>query len=415
MRNECRVSYLASLDSLADRPTDGPMSGSFPMWVFHQPGVTRDRRRRDVADTTVGWEKVWLGTWESVGAQARTWKPVVVQWSSAQSREFVQACFPWFVTQYDAYPSDAYRRIAVRYFFLFMFGGMAVDSKMECLQDLTALRSVGVDVMFGSLDDHLQTPYSLPDDWAMSLPRATFWLYVFEFLVYPDMWPEGGMTGPPRPDMVSKKERKGAVTAAGTGGFFGSGGWPSPLPEPEDMVGSRLLRLAYLETVKENVRPWTELRVARHFRDNEGRMDIDEGVWYRLLAEREGAVPKAHRARWSLNPVASRIGVLGPKAIYPLNWQDTTHSRFMLDGIQAAVFRPCPDHGAPQAVVHKAAELAGSAQCRERPVIGPSTFAAEGNADADTDAGAKRNIDLLKSITAQIKRAFPHAFAVSYA
>jgi hypothetical protein len=87
----------------------------------------------------------------------------------------------------------------------------------------------------------------------------------------------------------------------------------------------------------------------------------------------------------------------------------------MLDGIQAAVFRAGPDHGAPQAVVHKAAELAGSVQCRERPVIGPSTFAAEGNADADTDAGAKRNIDLLKSITAQIKRAFPHAFAVSYA
>ncbi len=84
----------------------------------------------------------------------------------------------------------------------------------------------------------------------------------------------------------------------------------------------------------------------------------------------------------------------------------------MLDGIQAAVFRvrgSDAGHDGALRTVPRSVELEGLGQCRGRPVVGSSA-----SADADVDAGAKV-YDLLKSITAQIKRAFPHAFAVSYA
>lgn len=285
---------------------------SFPRWLLHLPGPCVHRTPANPVSAPVAgnphtprdaqWVGYWLRTWTAKNAD---WRPVVVTWTPDQCRDFVAAIFPWFLPTYEAYPDEACRRETVKYLFAFTFGGMYVEPTMECLQSVADLRSVGVDVMFGSLDDHLQTAYSLPSDWILSMPRATFWLYVLEFLLYPDMWPEGTFDAAPA---------HGAL----------------------DLTGSRVLRLAYLETQKAPPTAWTELRVARlHFAQN--ATGIADGAWQSVCGQLPD-LPASSRAFWGLSPIPSRVGVLGPKALYPLNWQNPAHARFVLGGTAARIY-----------------------------------------------------------------------------
>ena len=278
---------------------------SFPRWLLHLPGPGLAHLRPGPGPVPVStpaagpphddaWQQYWLATWTSRNAD---WKPVVVAWGPGRCREFVAAVFPWFAPVYDAYPDETYRRDVVRYLFAFAYGGMYVEPTMECLRSVGELRSVGVDVMLGSLDDGLESAYSLPPHFFLSMPRATFWLFVLEFLVYPDVWPGGE--------------------------FIGGGG-------ALDLTGARVLRLAYLEAQKPG-RPWTSLRVAQHF---QAETRIPESAWAALQVP----LPPALQAHWGLGPIPSRIGVLGPKAVYPLNWQDPAHARFHLDAAHAQFF-----------------------------------------------------------------------------
>jgi len=272
---------------------------SFPRWLLHLSGDEKNSP----------WAQYWLGTWKDKNAE---WKPVPIIWTPEQCATFVRTVFPWLAPVYDAYPDETCRRQVVKYLFAFTYGGMIVEPTMECTQSVAGLRSVGVDVLLGSLDDHLQTAYSLPADFILSMPRATFWLYVLEFLMYPDMWPGGQF-----------EAANGAI----------------------DLTGSRALRLAYLETQKTPPTPWTGLRVARlHFLKDGGATSIPAEAWQAAAAGTpELSVPAPLQLGWGLSPIPSRIGVMGPKALFPLDWQNRTHAQFQLQFTRTNIFEKTKD------------------------------------------------------------------------
>ena len=55
-------------------------------------------------------------------------------WDDFDNRNFIEQYYPWFLAVYDAYPREIYRADAVRYFFLYQFGGLYADMDTECLR-----------------------------------------------------------------------------------------------------------------------------------------------------------------------------------------------------------------------------------------------------------------------------------------
>jgi mannosyltransferase OCH1-like enzyme len=103
-------------------------------------------------------------------------------WDDFDNRNFIQNNYPWFLPIYDAYPREIYRVDAVRYFFLYHFGGLYSDMDTECLQPLAPLFGDG-DVWLGRMGNDPDFPHSIPNAIMASKPRQEFWLLAIHFLI----------------------------------------------------------------------------------------------------------------------------------------------------------------------------------------------------------------------------------------
>ena len=104
-------------------------------------------------------------------------------WDDLDNRRFIAEYYPWFLAIYDAYPREIYRADAVRYFFLYQFGGVYLDMDTECLQPLAPLFESSADVWLGRLGDDADFPHSIPNAVMASRPRQEFWLLAMHILV----------------------------------------------------------------------------------------------------------------------------------------------------------------------------------------------------------------------------------------
>lgn len=105
-----------------------------------------------------------------------------ILWDDADNRKFINEYYPWFLPFYDAYPREIYRADAVRYFFLYQYGGLYVDMDTECLKPLSPLFYSG-DVWLGRMGGDPAFPHSIPNAIMASRPRQEFWLLAIHFLV----------------------------------------------------------------------------------------------------------------------------------------------------------------------------------------------------------------------------------------
>ncbi len=105
-----------------------------------------------------------------------------ILWDDTDNRSFIEDYYPWFLPFYDAYPREIYRADAVRYFFLYQYGGLYVDMDTECLKSLSPLFHSG-DVWLGRMGSDPAFPHSIPNAIMASRPRQEFWLLVMHFLV----------------------------------------------------------------------------------------------------------------------------------------------------------------------------------------------------------------------------------------
>jgi len=190
-----------------------------------------------------------------------------VLWNDFDNKIFIEKYYPWFLPVYDAYPREIYRADAVRYFFLYQFGGLYADMDTECLRPIAPLFTSG-DVWLGRMGNDVDFPHSIPNAIMASRPLQEFWLLVIYLLV--------------------ENAKALGVPAA----MVGKG--------PEAMTGPILLKNAY-DIYKSSKRSAVS--------------DMIQGIATRLPANLQ---PQAK---------ASRVDLLEPDIWYPINWSNMIHLR----------------------------------------------------------------------------------------
>lgn len=118
----------------------------------------------------------WSETWKMYNPE---WEFVL--WDDEENREFIAAHYPWFLLRYDSYSKEIYRADAVRYFYLYTYGGIYADLDFECYKSLEPLleeNSVILGSMVSGDPDH-----SIPNAFMASPPKAEFWLIVIHHLL----------------------------------------------------------------------------------------------------------------------------------------------------------------------------------------------------------------------------------------
>jgi mannosyltransferase OCH1-like enzyme len=190
-----------------------------------------------------------------------------VLWDDFDNRRFIETYHSWFLPIYDSYPREIYRADAVRYFFLYQFGGLYADMDTECLRPVAPLFKSG-DVWLGRMGNDPDFPHSIPNAIMASRPLQEFWLLVIHLLV--------------------EKAKALGVPAA----MVGKG--------PEAMTGPILLKNAY-----------------------------DAYTSSERSAVREMIQEIAARLPANLQPQAkvSRVDLLDPDYWYPINWSNMIHLR----------------------------------------------------------------------------------------
>ncbi|RYD18011.1 MAG: cell surface protein, partial [Lysobacteraceae bacterium] len=99
----------------------------------------------DAAAAAGHFPKVIFQTWKSrtvIPGNYRHWRQTfidtnpdcrVLLWDDADNRAFIADRFAWALPVYDGYAQEIFRADAVRFFFLFEFGGLYADIDTECL------------------------------------------------------------------------------------------------------------------------------------------------------------------------------------------------------------------------------------------------------------------------------------------
>jgi FkbM family methyltransferase len=103
-------------------------------------------------------------------------------WDDRDNRDFIQREFPWFLNLYDRYPAEIYRADAVRYFHLYMYGGLYADMDTECLRPLDGLLNLA-GVVLGRMGQNTSFAHSVPNASMASRPRQEFWLFLIALMM----------------------------------------------------------------------------------------------------------------------------------------------------------------------------------------------------------------------------------------
>jgi mannosyltransferase OCH1-like enzyme len=188
-------------------------------------------------------------------------------WDDLDNRRFIEKYYPWFLPVYDAYPREIYRADAVRYFFLYQFGGLYADMDTESLRPVAPLFESG-DVWLGRMGSDPDFPHSIPNAIMASRPLQEFWLLAIHLLV------------------------EHARALGDPAAMVGKG--------PEAMTGPILLKSAY-DMYKSSERSAV--------------YEMIRGIAARLPPNLQ---PQAR---------ASRVDLLEPDTWYPIDWSNMIHLR----------------------------------------------------------------------------------------
>ena len=119
----------------------------------------------------------WLSTFD---AHNPLYQHII--WDDHDNYHFIASYFEWFLPTYRNYPREIYRADAIRYFFLYSFGGIYADMDVECLQPLDRLLVRG-DVVLGRMGSNPNHPHCIPNAVMASKPKQEFWLLVIWLLM----------------------------------------------------------------------------------------------------------------------------------------------------------------------------------------------------------------------------------------
>jgi mannosyltransferase OCH1-like enzyme len=103
-------------------------------------------------------------------------------WDDQDNRSLISQEFPWFLPTYDEYPAEIYRADAIRYFYLYRYGGIYADLDTECLRPLDELLMLS-GVALGRMGTNHDFPHSIPNAIMASSPSQEFWVLVMALLM----------------------------------------------------------------------------------------------------------------------------------------------------------------------------------------------------------------------------------------
>lgn len=125
----------------------------------------------------------WSNTWKTLNSNY-----TYELYDDNDIREFIVDKFPWFLPRFDRYNVPIKRADAVRYFYLYAYGGIYADMDFECLKNFDALldkyNSAGalLGCMADSNDETKTSPHNIPNAIMISKPRHDLWICVFHIL-----------------------------------------------------------------------------------------------------------------------------------------------------------------------------------------------------------------------------------------
>ena len=140
-------------------------------------------------------EKNIFQTWKSkavIPENFRYWSDTVRElnpqfayffWDDSDNRAFIEQNYAWFLDVYDRYPVEIYRVDAVRYFWLYHFGGVYIDMDSQCLRPLDELCNENGGVVLGQMGRDRNFEHSIPNAVMLSSSREKFWLYVIHLMM----------------------------------------------------------------------------------------------------------------------------------------------------------------------------------------------------------------------------------------
>ena len=129
----------------------------------------------------------WAETWRSNNPDYE-----YVLWDDADNRRFVAEKFQWFLPTYDSYDAEIKRADAIRYMYLYTYGGIYADLDFECLKPFDSLLETykGYDIILGEMDsssNHAATEWhssnNIPNAIMISKPACQFWIRVLERMI----------------------------------------------------------------------------------------------------------------------------------------------------------------------------------------------------------------------------------------
>lgn len=143
--------------------------------------------------------RILFQTWKSktsIPANMAYWSSTCVSknlsfthilWDDADNLRFVQEKFPWFLETYEGYDVEIKRADAIRYMFLYTYGGIYLDMDFECLQSFdTLLEEYSYyDILLGSITsngNYANSMHTIPNAIMFSKPGHPFWLEVLQLL-----------------------------------------------------------------------------------------------------------------------------------------------------------------------------------------------------------------------------------------
>ena len=162
-----------------NKPVEPPRPGSVDK-------ITPEPRR-----SHEGIPPIVFQTWKSrekIPANFRYWRQTfvdhnpeaqVILWDDDDNREFIAQNFAWFLPTYNSFPREIFRADAVRYLFLFSFGGLYADMDSECLRPLR-LEQRKEAVILGRMGSDTGFEHSVPNALMASRPGQAFWLLVVQ-------------------------------------------------------------------------------------------------------------------------------------------------------------------------------------------------------------------------------------------
>lgn len=125
--------------------------------------------------------KQWSESWKKYNNQYE-----YVLWDDEDNRKFIEENFLDFLPIYDNYDVNIKRVDAVRYFYLYKYGGIYADIDFECLKSFDDIMDQdSVDIVLGSLDFPNVNEYhlhSIPNAIMISKKQSDFWEFVIAVL-----------------------------------------------------------------------------------------------------------------------------------------------------------------------------------------------------------------------------------------